>query len=308
MEPGDVREVTAGDCTDLSYVDVELFGTSGYGAVYLIDDDRPAIVDTGLGTNYEYVLEALEEVGIGRDGLEVIAVTHIHLDHAGGAGLIADACPNAEVYVPAVGARHLYDPERLVEGTKTAVGDQWEYYTEPEPLPEERTVEYEDGDVIDLGTQELRVHAAPGHAPHHFVFEEPANDVVFVADAAGLWIPEREQVMETSPPSQFDFDGCLEDLETLKAIDPDVFCYPHFGPRYVGDEAAEALEEYGRVLTEWVETVEAKREEFGDDEAVVEYFADRPKMVEQWGERKAREERKLNTRGVLGYLDWRDSR
>ncbi len=306
MEAGDVRKVTSGDCSDLYYVDTGMYGTSEYGAAYVLDSERPAVVETGIGTNYEYVLDALEEVGIDRDELEVVAVSHIHLDHAGGAGFLADACPNADVYVPAVGAAHLVDPERLVEGTKAAVGDQWEFYAEPKPIPEERIVELEDGDVIDLGDHELRVHATPGHAPHHVVFEDPANDATFVADAAGIWVPTREEVVETSPPSQFNFDRCLEDVETLKSLDPDVLLYTHFGPREVGDDAAAALEEYADVLTEWVEAVEAKREELGDDEAVIEYFADHPQMGDVWGERKAREERKMNTRGVLGYLDWRE--
>ncbi len=306
MEIGEFREVTEGDCSDLYVVDTGMFGTSDYGAAYIIDDERPAIVDSGIGTNHEYILEALEGIGIGPEGLEVIAVSHIHLDHAGGAGFLADACPNADVYIPEVGADHLIDPDRLVEGTKAAVGDQWEFYTEPKPVPEDRLTGIEDGDVVALGEHELHVHAAPGHAPHHSVFEEPTNDAVFVADAAGLWVDSREEIMETSPPSQFDFDRCLEDVDTVIDIDPDVLLYAHFGPREVGDRTEEALEEYKRVLTEWVEAVEAKRGELEDDEAVVEYFADRPKMADVWGERKAREERAMNTRGVLGYLDWRD--
>ncbi|TYL39923.1 MBL fold metallo-hydrolase [Natronococcus pandeyae] len=306
MEIGDVREVTVGDCTDLYYLDTGMYGTSGYGAVYILDDDQPAVVDTGIGTNHERILEALDEVGIDRDELAVIAVTHIHLDHAGGAGFLAEACPNAEVYVPAIGARHLADPSQLVAGTKAAVGDQWEYYVDPEPVPEDRIVEIEDGDVVDLGDHELRVHEAPGHAPHQVVFEDPENDAVFTGDAAGIWVPTTEQILETSPPSNFHLERCLEDVETLKEIDPDVLCYTHFGPRYVGDDAEAALEEYAAVLSEWVEQVEEKRAELEDDEALVEHFASASEMADVWGEHKASAEAAMNTRGVVGYLDHRD--
>lgn len=306
MEPGDVREVTAGDCTDVHYVETGMYDTTGYGAVYVIDDERPAIVDSGIGTNHERVLAGIEAAGVDREELAVIALTHVHLDHAGGAGFLAEACPSATVYVPEVGGHHLLDPERLVAGTKAAVGDQWVHYTEPEALPEDRTVEYADGDVIDLGDHELRVHAAPGHAPHHNVFEEPTNDAVFVGDAAGLWVPELEEIVETSPPPQFDLEGCLADVETLAAIDPGTLLYPHFGPREVGPDAEEALAAYATVLTEWVESVAAVRAELGDDEAVVSHFADRPKATAVWGEEKARAERVMNTRGVLRYLDHRD--
>ncbi|WP_306055253.1 MBL fold metallo-hydrolase [Natronococcus wangiae] len=306
MEVGDVREVAVGDCTDLYYVDTGMYGTSEYGAVYVLDDDRPAVVDTGIGTNHERILEALDEVGIDRDELAVIAVTHIHLDHAGGAGFLAEACPNADVYVPAIGARHLVDPSQLVAGTKAAVGDQWEYYVDPEPVPEDRIVELEEGDVVDLGTHELRVHEAPGHAPHQVVFEDPENDAVFTGDAAGIWVPRIEEILETSPPSNFDLEQCLEDVETLEEIDPDVLLYTHFGPRYVGDDAEAALEEYAAVLTEWVERVEEKRAELEDDEAVVDHFAASSEMADVWGEHKASAEAGMNARGVIGYLDHRD--
>ncbi|ELY64940.1 MBL fold metallo-hydrolase [Natrinema versiforme] len=306
MEVGDVREVTTGDCSDLYYLDTGMYDTNEYGAVYILDDERPAVVDTGIGTNYDLLREALAEVGIGEDDLEVIALTHIHLDHAGGAGFLAADYPNADVYVHPIGVDHLADPSRLVAGTKNAVGDQWEYYVDPEPIPEDRIVTIEDGDAIDLGAHELRVHAAPGHAPHQVVFEDPENDAVFVADAAGIWVPEIETIRETSPPSNFDLEQCLADLETLSAIDPDVFCYPHFGPRSVDGDVDRALEEYAAVLEEWVEAVAEQRAALDGTEAVVDHFADATEMTDVWGEEKASEEAKLNTRGVLGYLEHRE--
>ncbi|RQG96432.1 MBL fold metallo-hydrolase [Natrarchaeobius chitinivorans] len=305
MEPGTPKPVDAGECTDLYYLDTGMYDTEEYGAAYVIDDDRPAVVETGIGTNADRILEALDELGIDRDDLGVIAVTHIHLDHAGGAGFLAEACPNADVYVSGAGASHLADPSKLVAGTKAAVGDQWEFYAEPEPIPADRIVEIEDGDVIDLGDHELRVHAAPGHAFHQVVFEDPENDAVFTGDAAGIWIPERERIVETSPPSDFDLEECLADLETLESIDPDVLCYTHFGPRDVGDDLEAALDEYATTLSEWVEDVEETRAEL-DDEAVVEHFASSTDLGDVWNERKARAEAAMNVKGVLGYLDHRE--
>lgn len=308
MDVGDVREVTIGDCSDLYYVDTGMYGTSGYGAAYVLDADRPAVVETGIGTNREYILEALDDLEIDREALAAIAVTHIHLDHAGGAGFLAEACPNADVYVPAAGASLLADPGRLVAGTKAAVGDQWEFYVEPEPIDDDRIVEIEDGDAVDLGNHELRVHEAPGHAFHQVIFEDPANDAVFTGDAAGIWVPDRERIVETSPPSDFDLEECLADLETIAEIDPDVLLYTHFGPRDVSDDLAEALETYGTVLSEWVASVQAKREELADDEAVVEHFAESadPELADAWSDRKARAEAAMNARGVLGSLEDRE--
>ncbi|WP_049928601.1 MBL fold metallo-hydrolase [Halopiger goleimassiliensis] len=306
MTPGTVEKVTIDGCDDCYYVDTGMYDTPEYGAAYVLDAERPAIVETGIGTNHEYVLEAVDEVGIDREEVAVIAVTHIHLDHAGGAGFLAEACPNADVCVPAPGAGLLADPSRLVAGTKAAVGDQWQYYVEPKPIPEARIRELEDGETIDLGDHELRVHAAPGHAFHQVVYHDPANDAVFTGDAAGIWVPENEEIKETSPPSDFDLEECLADLETIKAIDPDVLLYTHFGPREVGDDLERALDEYGRVLERWVEAVAQKRDELGDDDAVVDYFGDTAALDGAWTEEKVSAEARMNVRGVLGYLDERD--
>ena len=303
MAIGDVSRVTVGDTTELYYLDTGMYDTAEYGAVYIIDDERPALVDSGIGTNHERILDALSEVGIRREDLAVIAVTHLHLDHAGGAGFLAEACPNATVYAPEAGSRHLLDPSRLVEGTKGAVGDQWRYYVDPEPVPEDRLTTFEHGDVIDLGAHELRVHAAPGHAPHHHVFEDPTNDVVFTADAAGLYVLQRDEILPTTPPPQFDLEGCLADVEALQALDRGVLCYAHFGPRAADD----MLETYADVLSSWVDRVAAAREELTDDEAVVDHLASGTDLGEVWGERKARAEVAMNTRGVLAYLERQES-
>ncbi|SFB67965.1 Glyoxylase, beta-lactamase superfamily II [Halobiforma haloterrestris] len=305
MERGELTEVTTGDCSDLYYVDTGMYDTDGYGAAYVLDAERPAVVETGIGTNHERILAALAELDIDREEVAAIAVTHIHLDHAGGAGFLAEACPNADVCVHAAGASLLADPGRLVAGTKAAVGDQWEFYTEPKPIPEERIREIEGGDVVDLGDHELHVHEAPGHAFHQVVFEDPENDAVFTGDAAGIWLPGTEEIVETSPPSDFDLEQCLEDLETIGEIDPDVLLYTHFGPREVGDDLEDALAEYGDVLSTWVEAVESKRRELEDDEAVIDHFAETvgSERADTWGERKASAEAAMNVRGVLGYLD-----
>ncbi|QDX40442.1 MBL fold metallo-hydrolase [Salarchaeum sp. JOR-1] len=298
MQPGDVAAVPS--CTDIHYVDTGMYDTAEYGAVYVVDAERPAIVDAGIGTNYERILDALDAAGIAREDVEVIAPTHVHLDHAGGAGLLAEACPNADVYVHELGARHLVDPSRLVAGTKNAVGDQWQFYVEPTPVPEERVVELTDGDTIDLGSRALDVHHAPGHAPHQVVFRDDRDDAVFVADAAGIYVPDRDAVRETSPPPNFDLEQCLDDVSMIRDLDPDALLYPHFGP--VADDVDDRLAGYADTLTEWVEAVEAKYAELGDGEAVQEYFAENTDISAVWGSRKAREETAMNVRGVLGYL------
>jgi glyoxylase-like metal-dependent hydrolase (beta-lactamase superfamily II) len=301
MEIGDVAPVEG--IPDCYYLDTGMYDTPEYGAVYIYDTERPALVDTGIGTNHERVLDALGEVGIAREDLAVIAPTHVHLDHAGGAGFLAEACPNATVHVPERGARHLVDPGRLWEGTKAAVGEAIEFYTEPEPVPDDRLVQLIDGDEIDLGDRTLDVHDAPGHAPHQAVFHDAAAEAVFTADAAGIYTPTLDAVVPTSPPPNFDFEGCIEDIRLLQRLEPETLCYGHFGPASRDDR----LTEYADVLTDWVEAVAEKRVELDDDEAVVEHFVRTTTMDEVWGERKARTETAMNVRGVLTYLDRREA-
>jgi glyoxylase-like metal-dependent hydrolase (beta-lactamase superfamily II) len=296
MAIGDWFEVP--DCTDIYCVDVGAYDREEYGDVYVLDADRPAVIDTGLGRNRDYVFDLLDHL----DAEPTYVVpTHVHLDHAGGAGYLAERYPESTVLTPERGVEHLVDPSRLVAGTRAAVEDNWQYYAEPMPVPEGRIRGLSDGDEIDLGDRTLHVHHAPGHAPHHCFLHDDGDDVVFTADAAGIYVPETGEVRPTSPPAQFHLEKSLADAEAIAMVDPDVLCYGHFGPRPYEDGL---MQEYKRTLVEWVEAVRQKRAELGDDDAVVEHFMDRTDMAEVWGEKQARAEDRLNTKGVLGYLDY----
>ena len=284
---------------DCWYVDTGMYDVEEYGSVYLLDGERPALVDTGLGTDVERVLDLLEAAGVAPDDLAVIAVTHVHLDHAGGVGPLVEACPSATVYVHESGARHLVDPSRLWAGTKQAVGDQIEYYTEPTPIPAERITELTDGDEIDLGDHTLVARHAPGHAPHQVVFDAPSLDAVFTADAAGIYTPSTDEVHVTSPPPNFALEQALDDVDMLGELGREWLCYAHYGPARTADR----LEEYATVLETWVEDVERARERHADDEAVVDHFVETVSTPDVWSDHKARAEVAMNVRGVLTYLD-----
>jgi len=238
--------------------------------------------------------------------IEVIALTHVHLDHAGGAGFLATDCPGATVYAHEIGAPHLVDPTRLWEGTKAAVGGQIEYYVEPKPVPDDRVVGIEDGEAVDLGDRTLRAHHAPGHAPHQVVFHDPGADAVFTGDAAGLYVPGRDAVHPTSPPPNFDLEAALADVETIANLEPETLLYTHFGPAPAGGPSRSGvgalLDAYADTLSEWVDRVDRARDELGDEAAVVERLLAETDADEAWGEEKARYETELNVRGVLRYL------
>ena len=294
MAVGEVTTVRPG----LHYVDTGMYDTPGYGAVYVLEAERPAVIDTGIGTNVGRVIDTLDQLGVEP---AVILPTHVHLDHAGGAGFLAEEYPDATVMAHERGVRHLADPTRLIAGTKAAVGEQWEYYVEPEPVPDGQIEALTDGDRIDLGDRTLAVRAAPGHAPHQVVFHEPDAGVVFTADAAGIYVQTLRAVQPTTPPPQFDLHQALDDVDTIEQFDPELLCFAHFGTV----EPTGVLSSYKRTLVEWIEAVRQQRETAADDAAVIEHFAQTADtdLVDALGERKARAEARLNTRGVLTYLD-----
>lgn len=298
MVIGELYSVDA--ASGVHYVDVGVHGVPDYGSVYVVDAAEPAIVDTGTGRNHDLVLDALAELDIAPDDVRHVLLTHAHLDHAGGAGYLAEVCPNATVRLHEAGAPHLADPERLVAGTKEAVGDQWAFYADPSPIPEARVDSLVGGDEIDLGDRSLSVHHAPGHAPHQTTFFDPDDGVLFTGDAAGIHVPGRDTLKETSPPPQFDLEGCLDDVRAIEAIDPDTLCFGHFGSVAYRPEL---MTMYKRTLVEWVEAVRRKRAELGDDDAVRGHFADTTDLAEEWSGRKARAEERLNASGVLTALD-----
>ncbi|WP_181685045.1 MBL fold metallo-hydrolase [Halorhabdus salina] len=299
MAIGDVTEVTTGSCSDLYYVDTGMYEVASYGSVYILDAERPTIVETGIGTHHDRILKAIDTVGLAPEDVEMIAVTHVHLDHAGGAGFLAEACPNATIGAHEIGAPHLVDPGQLWAGTKRAVGDQITHYVEPDPVPGERIRKITDGDEIDLGDHTLIAHHAPGHAPHQVVFEDPDNDAVFTGDGAGLYVPERDRAEPSSPPPDFDLEQALKDIQTIQGIAPETLLYSHFGPA----RRTHQLDGYARRLGDWVQTVTTARAELGDDESVIEHFAGETDATEIWGEQKGRGETAMNVRGVLTYLD-----
>ncbi|MFB6097244.1 MAG: MBL fold metallo-hydrolase [Haloferacaceae archaeon] len=300
MGIGDVFAVENSDA--IHYVDTGMFDTAQYGSVYLVDADEPALVDTGMGTHHDRVLDAMDAVGIDPAELRHVLLTHVHLDHAGGAGYLLEACPNATAYCHEIGVRHLVSPERLVAGTKAAVEDQWQYYADPVPVPEDRIEGLSDGDRVDLGDRSVEVVHAPGHAPHQVLYHDEGDDVLFTGDAAGIYVSARDEVVQTSPPANFDLEQCLADVRTIQDRAPERICFGHFGDRRY---ERTVMDGYKRTLVEWVEAIRRVREREPDDEAVIQHFVEHADVRGVWGDEKAEAETRLNVRGVLGYLDRR---
>jgi glyoxylase-like metal-dependent hydrolase (beta-lactamase superfamily II) len=158
-------------------IDTLLGGWERMTAGYLIDGDAPILIETGSQSSVPVLLEALADLGVAAGDLAGVAVTHIHLDHAGGVGDVARAFPSATVYVHEKGARHLVDPTKLVDSASRVYGDLLDsLYGRLDPTPQERIHVLEDGERISTGSggsgHVLTTVDSPGHAKHHLALHD----------------------------------------------------------------------------------------------------------------------------------------
>ena len=221
--------------------DVGMFGQQDFGAVYLIDDERKAIIETGTSWDAERILGAVRGFGLAPRDIDFLVVSHIHLDHAGGAGFLLESMPRAKVYVHERGFRHLVDPSRLVASAQAALGpEEAREFGTMRPIPADRLVAVRDGDTLDLGAHELRFLDSPGHAPHELTILDSRNGCVYTGDAAGLYFPGDEILIPIAPAPGFDLAKNLETFERLLALEPRALLFSHYGPHARPKEAIAA--------------------------------------------------------------------
>ncbi len=196
---------------DVYEIDTRMAGYQGITAGYLILGDRPCLVETGTAPSAPVVRDALAALGVGPHDLATIVVTHIHLDHAGGAGDVAAMFPDAEVVVHERGARHLADPARLMSSARMVYGDALDtLFGTMNPTPAERIRTVEERGTVDLGGgRRLDSHYSPGHAKHHVGLIDSVSGDLYVGDAAGVYIPETADLRPATPPPDFDLDTAL---------------------------------------------------------------------------------------------------
>ncbi|MDW8141494.1 MAG: MBL fold metallo-hydrolase [Candidatus Bipolaricaulota bacterium] len=282
-------------------LDTEMLGLPRYGSLYILKTPRPTIIETGFSHTLEKTLSALNELKIRPEDVAYIIPTHVHLDHAGGTGDLAHACPNARVVIHEQGAPHLVDPTKLLESVKRAVGPMFGFYGTLRPTPPERLIVVKGGESLDLGGgYQLDVLHAPGHAPHQICLYERKTGGLFTADAAGIYRPWAAGLILTTPPPAFHLEQSLETLERLKALAPRVLFYTHWGAH----TQIKLLDDYAEMLRAWVADVEAQKRRLGDDAAVKRYFVERegPRFQEHYPEPILRGEIEMNTQGILLYL------
>jgi glyoxylase-like metal-dependent hydrolase (beta-lactamase superfamily II) len=243
---------------DVHSIDTMMSGYTGITAGYLIAAERPCLVETGTAKSAPAVERALKALGIGARDLATIAVTHIHLDHAGGVGDLAAAYPSAEIVVHQRGARHLAEPGRLMDSARRVFGDLMDTVFGPlMPTDAGRIRAVDEVGEIDLGGgRRLTTYYSPGHAQHHVGLLDSVSGDLYVGDAAGIFIPETGVIRPSTPPPDFDLEIALRSLRHFSDLGPQRLLFSHFGPvSRVGSALDEAAEE----LRDWVDAVRETR-------------------------------------------------
>jgi len=237
----------------LYIIDLKPVGLENFIASYVLKGEKAtAIVETGPTCCVPSLLAGLKEIGVKNEDVDYVAVSHIHIDHAGGAGTLMQHLPSAKLIVHPKGAPHIVRPEKLWEQSKLVLGEVAVVYGEIEPVPEDRVITPSDGMIFDFGgSVQLNVLETLGHASHHLAYFETETRGIFQGDAAGIYFPKLDVTIPTSP-APFHFELTLASLEKLMQLQPKRLYYTHYGPV---ENGVERLQKYEAQLQLWAKIV-----------------------------------------------------
>jgi glyoxylase-like metal-dependent hydrolase (beta-lactamase superfamily II) len=253
----------------------------GHAAAHIVrEGNRAAFVDVGSNHSVPYLLAALEQLGIAPQAVEYLLLTHVHLDHAGGAGLLMRSLPNATAVLHPRGAPHLIDPAKLIAGSRAVYGDERfrQLYGEIVPIAADRVRVTRDGERLGLEGRVFEILHTPGHALHHQVFVDSSHASIFTGDTFGISYRELDSprgpfIIPTTTPTQFDPDQLIASVDRLLSYSPKAMYLMHFSRVTEVARLGESLKEQIRELARIAEH---------NRKAVNPYAAIRAAMLDLW--------------------------
>lgn len=288
----------------------------GVASLYcVVHNDEVAIIETGVSHSLPYVKQFLSDLSITADQVRYIVPTHVHLDHAGGAGVMMQAFPQAQLIVHPRGARHMINPAKLIAATKAVYGEQEfnQLYGKILAIDEDRVIVGEHESSFKLGDRELLIVDTPGHAYHHFCVIDPKSTGIFSGDTFGLSYPYmivngKRFVLPTTTPIHFNPQALFESIDLLMSFQPQKMYLTHFN--LLADPAM-MVDQYKTGVDKFVDLVERVKPEHDSmipvlmsamSELIIDDFGLTPLMVNT----QLAMDIKLNSQGLAYWYQHRD--
>jgi glyoxylase-like metal-dependent hydrolase (beta-lactamase superfamily II) len=274
----------------------------GHAAAHIVQHrGRAAFVDVGTNDSVPYLLTGLDVLGIAREAVDYLLLTHVHLDHAGGAGRLMRELPNAIAVLHPRGAPHMTDPAKLIAGSRAVYGEErfQRLYGDIVPIAADRVLVTRDGDRLSLAGREFEILHTPGHALHHHVFVDRAHSCIFTGDTFGISYRELDSprgafIIPTTTPTQFDPEQLIASVDRLLSYSPEAMYLMHFSRVTDVQRLGESLKGQIRELTRI-----AERSATAPDPAA----AIRTGMADLWRELAARHGCRLAAERFLALLE-----
>jgi glyoxylase-like metal-dependent hydrolase (beta-lactamase superfamily II) len=228
---------------DVYGIDLQMFDPEVLAA-YVVDGPEAILVETGYARGVDTLREGVRDAGIAPEDLAHAVVSHVHLDHSGGAAALCEDAPDLSVYIHEATADFLLDPEPLVDSTKRAMGNHFEEFGSPDPLSEGNLVRVGD-DGLTLSTDGRRVELVhtPGHAPDHLAVWDPTSKTLFANEAIGSYYPRADRWVPPATLPRFDADAVRASIDKLREYDAERLALSHFGVRSDPQSALDAASE-----------------------------------------------------------------
>lgn len=289
-------------------------------ACYLVEaGSEAAFIEVGTNSSTPRLMKVLEHRGWKPEDVTFVIVTHVHLDHAGGAGSLMQLLPNATLLVHPYGARHMIDPAKLEAGSRVVYGDEMfeRIYGTLIPVDERRARIMQNGDSVTLGNRQLSFIDTPGHARHHFCVHDSLTNGWFTGDTFGLSYREFDTengafLFPTTTPIQFDPEPLKASVRKLVAVAPDYMYLTHYG-------RVDDVQRLSKMMMDGVDTLVGIAEKYKDDDlrtqkietAMREWLMDGlrkhgVKLPEEKCLELLESDIKLNTSGIEIWLDRRE--
>lgn len=283
---------------DVCGIDLEMFDSEVLSA-YVLDGSEPVLVETGYPNGVGLLKTGLAEAGVTPSAIQHAIISHVHIDHSGGAAPLVGENPDLNVYIHEATADHLVEPTGLTESSQNAMGEHFAEMGAPDPVPAENVVPVgDDGHTIDAGDRRLDLVPTPGHSPDHLSVWDPASGTLFANEAVGSYYPRVDRWLPPATLPRFDVPAVRDSADRLREYDADCLAMSHFGVR-TNPEAA--LDRAVERLDQFEERIPELYEEHGDMEATED--AVRAELVALGSYTGGIEdfETRFQTRGFLRY-------